>query len=179
MAGWGREDGRRARDAKRVRKLGSRAEECRGSRSDTIIRSGGKGRFVRDSRSRDVTSRSGTPHVHSHLLSLSLFCCSTPVDRRIKEDAPVETVRDLKRRPRTPRNVYQAAREKKREEVEEEGTRTEAANSRQARVFGEDTPPVYTANVGSNSSWLVATKSIPDSPPLSFAVHRSITRAQQ
>lgn len=160
-----------------MRKLGSHAEECRGSRSDAIIRSSGKGRFVRDSRSRDVTSRSGTPHVHSHLLSLSLFCRSTPVDRRIKEDAPVETVRDLKRH--TPRNVYRAAMEKKREEVEEEGTRTEAANSRQARVFGEDTPPVYTANVGSNSSWLVATKSIPDSPPLSFAVHRSITRAQQ
>lgn len=90
---------------------------CRGvpgidEQSGAIIRSGGKGRFVRDSRSRDVTSRSGTPP--------SLLSCSTPVDRRIKEDAPVETVRDLKRRPRSPRNVYRAAVEKEEEEKQEE-----------------------------------------------------------
>ncbi|KYN07765.1 hypothetical protein ALC62_01276 [Cyphomyrmex costatus] len=72
-------------------------------------------------------SRREAGRLRSRSLAPSLLSCSTPVDRRIKEDAPVETVRDLKR----------------------------------ART--EDTPPVYTANVGSNSSWLVATKSIPHS----------------
>lgn len=49
-------------------------------------------RFVRDSRDRGMSRRDA-----GHPPPASLF--STPVDRRIKEDALVDAIRDLKHRP--------------------------------------------------------------------------------
>ncbi|KYN44865.1 hypothetical protein ALC56_00861, partial [Trachymyrmex septentrionalis] len=82
--------------------------------------------FVRDSRSRGMSRREA-----GRLPSL-LLSYSTPVDRRIKEDAPLDTVRDLKR-ARSPRKAYRARQWRRRERERER-------------------PPVYMANVGSNSS---------------------------
>jgi len=94
-------------DAKRVRKLGSRAGDRRVTRSsDQVERVGLFGILARR------MSRREAGCLRSRFLASSHLSCSTPVDRRIKEDAPVETVRDLKRRPRSPRNVYRAAKEK-------------------------------------------------------------------
>lgn len=120
-------------------------------------------------------SRREAGRLRSRSLAPSLLSCPTPVDRRIKEDAPVETDWDLKRCvcvcPRSPRNVYRAMgqkqKRKRRKKERERGVNGGSEFTPSPRVFGEDTSPVYIANVGSNSSWLVATKSIPDSPPLS------------
>lgn len=103
---------------------------------------------------------------------------STPVDRRIKEDAPVDSPGDLKHHPPSPppaKRLPSAAVAGGRQRRTDERARTETVRSSHSTtgVFGEDTPPVYTANVGSNSSWLVAAKSIPDSP-----CHRVSTRVR-
>jgi len=142
--------------------------------SDAIIRSGGKGRFVRDSRSRGM-SRRKAGRLRSRSLAPSLLSCSTPVDRRIKEDASVETVRDLKR-ARFPAKGLPSGRWKRRRRRRRSVNGGNEFTPR-LRFSVRILPPVYMANVGSNSSWLVATKSIPDSP-LSFTMHRNITRTR-
>jgi len=115
-----------------------------------------------------------------------LLSHSTPVDRRIKEDTPVDSpgfkapsTSPAKRLPSSGGCGEGRGGRKKGGRERERRQRDRA----ELRVFGEDTPPVYTANVGSNSSWLVATKYIPDSPgghdvSLSFAMLGSITRAR-